>query len=123
VEQRLHADSPRCQNALTWIRSPAVTPTNTFGFFNDRNNNDVGYAVGGGLEYAFTNNLTAKLEGLYVNFDRDRRNNGFLAGNNVVGVTNFGAPVFANQLGFVTNRNNDDFAVIRAGLNYKFGTF
>src|SRR3954466_7449325 len=23
VEQRLHADSPRCQNALTWIRSPA----------------------------------------------------------------------------------------------------
>src|SRR3954462_1626843 len=22
VEQRLHADSPRCQNALTWIRIP-----------------------------------------------------------------------------------------------------
>ena len=56
------------------INGQSVTPTNTFGFFSDRNNNDVGYAVGGGLEYAFTNNLTAKLEGLYVNFDRDRRN-------------------------------------------------
>jgi outer membrane immunogenic protein len=107
-----------------------VVPSNTFGFFNDRNNNDVGWTVGGGLEYAFTNNLTAKIEGLYVSFDRNRNdNNGFFLGNNVVGVSNTGAAITAGQLGFGTGlgfdnrRNRDDFAVVRAGLNYKFGTF
>ena len=106
-----------------------VVPNNTFGFFNDRNNNDVGYAVGGGLEYAFTNNLTAKIEGLYVSFDRNHRDNGFGFANNVVGVSNTGAAVFATGFGngtgfgFDNRRNRDDFAVVRAGLNYKFGTF
>jgi outer membrane immunogenic protein len=107
-----------------------VAPNNTFGFFSDRNNNDVGWTVGGGLEYAFTNNLTAKIEGLYVSFDRNRNdNNGFFLGNNVVGVSNTGAAITAGQLGFGTGlgfdnrRNRDDFAVVRAGLNYKFGTF
>ena len=28
-------------------------------------------AAGGGVEYAFTNNLSAKIEGLYVNLDND----------------------------------------------------
>src|SRR3954454_15333672 len=86
-----------------------VASTNTFGFFNDRNNNDVGWTVGGGLEYAFTNNLTAKIEGLYVTFDRNHHDNAFFAGNNVVGVTNTGAPVFANGFGFDNRRNRDDF--------------
>ena len=44
--------------------------------------------MGGGIEYAFTNNVTVKIEGLYVNFDRNNRNNnGFFGGGNVVGVT------------------------------------
>ena len=33
-----------------------------------------GWTVGGGLEYAFTNNWTAKIEGLYVNIDRGNNN-------------------------------------------------
>src|SRR3954469_23493293 len=101
-----------------------VGPTGGGFFFEERNNNNWGWTVGGGVEYAFTNNITAKIEGLYVNFDRDRRNNnGF--GGNVVGVSNTGAAVVDGQLGglgFDNNRRRDDFAVVRAGLNFKFGS-
>lgn len=54
-----------------------------------------GYAVGGGLEYAFTNNWSAKVEYLYV--DLGEKN-----------VLNSGVKV------------GTDFSVVRAGLNYKF---
>ena len=103
-----------------------VVPTSPGFFVNDRNN-DIGWTVGGGVEYAFTDNLTAKIEGLYVSFDRNNRNNdGFFVGNSVVGVSNTGAAVFANQFagfGFNNRRNRDDFAVVRAGLNWKFTAF
>lgn len=63
-----------------------------------------GWTVGGGLEYAFTNNLTGKVEGLYVNLNNDN-------GYRVYGVGGF------------NNRDDNDteFGVVRAGLNYKFG--
>ncbi len=101
-----------------------VGPTNSgFGFFGDDRNNNVGYAVGGGLEYAFTNNLTFKIEGLFVSFDEDRHHNGAFGGGNVVGVSNTGAAVVDSQFaGFGNNRRENDFAVIRAGLNFKFGS-
>jgi len=41
-------------------------------------------------------------------------------------VSNTGAAVFANQFagfGFDNRRNRDDFAVVRAGLNWKFTAF
>jgi outer membrane immunogenic protein len=114
------------------IAGNAVVPTNAGFFFDDRNNN-VGWTVGGGLEYAFTNgflgfnNVTAKIEGLYVSFDRNNRNNnGFFGGGNVVGVSNTGAAVVDSQFagsGFDNRRNRDDFAVVRAGLNWKFNAF
>ena len=40
----------------------------------ENNNNDVGWVLGGGVEYTFTNNLTVKLEGLWVNLDRGNNN-------------------------------------------------
>jgi outer membrane immunogenic protein len=64
---------------------------------------DSGWALGGGLEYAFTNNLTAKIEGLYVNLDSDDNRFNGLAGFN--------------------GNNNAEFGVVRAGLNFKFGTY
>ena len=54
-----------------------------------------GYAVGAGLEYAFTNNWTAKVEYLYVDLGEKS-------------VFNTGVKV------------GTDFSVVRAGVNYKF---
>jgi outer membrane immunogenic protein len=81
---------------------------------------NIGYAVGGGVEYAFTPNLTGKIEGLYVNFGTTGNN---YATNSVVGVTNLGVPV-VSPASYGNSRNKDvDFAVVRAGLNYKFNLF
>ena len=61
--------------------------------------NASGWTVGGGVEYAFTNNLSAKIEGLYVNLDQD---------DNFPGL----------------DLDNDaEFGVVRAGLNFRFGTY
>ncbi len=85
-----------------------------------------GYAAGGGVEYALPTDsflnffrssaVTFKVEGLYVNLDRNNRNNGLFAFNAATGASFF-AP------GFVGRRNDTEFAVVRAGLNYKFGTY
>jgi outer membrane immunogenic protein len=61
-----------------------------------------GWTVGGGIEYAFTNNLTLKLEGLYVNLDQ-----------NDVQLTRGGVV-------YTSNGGDNDFGVARVGLNYKF---
>jgi outer membrane immunogenic protein len=95
--------------------------TNPFGgtaVVASRSNNDTGYAVGGGIEYAFTPNLTAKIEGLYVNFGHKDRG---IAGNTVIGVTPTGAPVSVASTSI--RSKDDDFAVVRAGLNWKFNAF
>jgi len=60
--------------------------------------NATGWTVGGGLEYAFTNNLSAKVEGLYVSLDQDD--------NNFLGID-----------------SDAEFGVVRAGLNFRFGTY
>ena len=85
----------------------------------DRNNsNNVGWVLGAGVEYAFTNNLTAKLEALWVNLDRD---NGGAFSNDIVGVSNNGAPI---RRGAVSGGNDSgEFFVARVGLNYKFGSY
>ncbi|MXQ14429.1 outer membrane protein [Microvirga makkahensis] len=58
-----------------------------------------GWTLGGGLEYAVTDNFTAKLEGLYVNLDTSDSYS--LAGR-------------------VNIRRDTEFSLFRAGLNYKF---
>ena len=87
-----------------------------FGLVND---DDVrtGWVLGAGVEYAFTNNLTAGIEGLWVNLDHDT--NGAFIGT-VPAVGGGRTPVF------VAGRDDDDegdFFVARAKLNFKFGSY
>ncbi|WP_243368918.1 outer membrane protein [Microvirga solisilvae] len=74
-----------------------IYATGGFAFADDRN----GWTLGGGLEYAFTNNLTMKVEGLYVNLEDED--------------FTFGGTTFST--------GETDFGVVRAGLNYKFSTY
>jgi outer membrane immunogenic protein len=80
----------------------------TGSYYGNRNSMRTGWVAGGGVEYAFTPNITGRIEGLYVSLDRNS-NNSYYAGATV-------APYYGR-------RNDDSFAVVRAGLNYKFSTF
>ena len=90
-----------------------------FGLVND---DDVrtGWVLGAGMEYAFTNNLTAGIEGLWVNLDGD--NNGTFIGSSVPsGVV--GGERRAVEVAGADRDNDADFFVARAKLNFKFGTY
>jgi outer membrane immunogenic protein len=93
---------------------------NGFGGFNGFVNDDdvrTGWVLGAGFEYAFTNNLTAGIEGLWVSLDRNT--NGAFVGTETT-------PGGAVLPVFVPGRDDDDsndFFVARAKLNFKFGTY
>ncbi|MBF9234987.1 outer membrane protein [Microvirga alba] len=63
------------------------------------NNTNGGWTLGGGVEYAVTDNITAKVEGSYVNLDT--RSNYVIDTSRVT-------------------RRDSEFGVVRAGVNYKF---
>lgn len=69
-----------------------------------RNETRVGYSVGAGAEYELTPSVTLRGEYLYSNLGRQR-------------VAFFGP----NSVGSVSNRN--DVHMLRAGLNYRFGSW
>ncbi|GJE58499.1 outer membrane protein [Methylobacterium trifolii] len=89
-----------------------------------------GWTAGAGVEYALPTDsflnffrssaVTIKVEGLYVSLDRNRSN------LSLVGATSqfpgLGILPVYDRLGFNTRRE-DAFAVVRAGLNYKFGSY
>jgi len=92
----------------------------TGGFFGKNSSNDVGWVLGAGVEYAWTNNLTVKLEGLWVSMDSNNNNNGGFS-NGIIGVSNTGAPIRSNAFFGGNNNNDNEFFVVRLGVNYKFG--
>ena len=92
-------------DVVTFANAAGVT-TNVYSSQNS-NNNNFGYVGGAGVEYAFTDNLSGKLEGLYAGFNRNN-------------TTLFSAsPVFAGRT--FTERHDRDLTIVRVGLNYKFG--
>ena len=82
--------------------SPAGAVTNFNG--GGSGSSHTGYVVGGGIEYAFTNNILARAEYLYVNLGN--LNNTF--------TTPTGATYY------VSNNVREDFSAVRFGLSYKF---
>jgi outer membrane immunogenic protein len=85
---------------------------------NDFDAEDIGFTVGGGIEYAFTNSISVKLEGLYVDFS-DGDNGG--RNNRIVGVTNTGRVIKVRGADGVDGVN--EFGLVRVGLNWRFPTF
>ena len=91
-----------------------------------------GYAVGGGVEYALPTDsflnffrssaVTLKVEGLYVNLNQGNRNNGIFAVNSAGTAVGVGSPGVTLVSGGNVRRDTE-FAVVRAGLNYKFGSY
>src|SRR6478672_11304779 len=90
-----------------------VTGGLAYGGLNDNwwggNNSNTGWTVGGGVEYAFTNNWTAKIEGLYVNLDQGSHSEfvRYVAG---------GLPGTAT----VSSGSSQGGGLVRVGVNYKF---
>jgi outer membrane immunogenic protein len=92
---------------------------------NFRSSFRTGYAVGGGIEYALPTDsflnvfkssaVTLKVEGLYVNLDRQK---------NTAGGVFYGNLLAPNGVAYLNGAAaNTEFAVARAGLNYKFGSY
>jgi outer membrane immunogenic protein len=75
----------------------------TFFTANNSNNTRIGYAVGAGVEYAFVNNWSVKVEYLFVDLGRNDRT--YIAPGGLAG--------FAFK-----DREQDH--ILRAGLNYRF---
>ncbi|NEU13583.1 porin family protein [Methylobacterium sp. BTF04] len=103
----------------------------SFGGFRGNDSFRTGYAAGAGIEYALpvdsflnffrSSAVTFKVEGLYVNLDRTNASNVFAYSNSTGLAFRTGT---AYAAGVNTNRGSDtEFAVIRAGLNYKFGSY
>ena len=83
--------------------------TNTDLFAGDGSGTRIGYAVGGGLEYAFTNNISGKLEYIYYNL-----------GTSTYAVAP--ANTVAAGEGITTTASQRfDGSLVRAGLNVKLG--
>ena len=105
-----------------------------FGLPNSsRDDFQTGWTVGGGVEYALPTDsflnffrssaVTLKVEGLYVNLDQGNRNNGAFATNFAGQTYVAGGPNTLLVSGLANARRDTEFAVVRAGVNYKFGSY
>jgi outer membrane immunogenic protein len=95
--------------ALGQTRS-TLTMTDTFGFVAAATNTTLrgGFAVGGGGEYAFSPNWSAKVEYQYIDLGK-----GFMSAREFTGAV--------PSTFFVFNTTRYDYHTVRIGLNYKFG--
>jgi len=102
---------------------------NVDGLFNNTGSNDefkFGWTVGGGVEFAFTNfqlfgssAVTFKIEGLYVNLSEDGNNINIQRASYSRATRTLVLPSLGGG-GGGNNINDTEFAVVRAGLNFKF---
>jgi outer membrane immunogenic protein len=85
-------------------------------FFSNDDDIRTGWTLGGGVEYAFTNNLTGGLEGLWVNLDNDK--------TTYVGSSVPFAGADRRTVDAPGSRDSEsEFFLVRAKLNYKFSSY
>ena len=72
---------------------------------------NAGWTVGGGVEYAFTNNWTIKVEGLYVDTGEGRKTQAFV---------NAPGGVLPAGVYTATSNGGGGAGLLRLGVNYKF---
>jgi outer membrane immunogenic protein len=112
--------------AIAPIVGPVGNPTFYYGFgngfYNNNNNNNIGWTVGAGAEYAFTNNWTVKLEYLYAQSGNNNNRNVFYAPASYTIPIGGVATLITLPGGhyFSTGKSNNDVNIVRVGLNYKF---
>jgi outer membrane immunogenic protein len=92
-----------------------VTGGLAYGGLNDSwyhgSTSNTGWTLGGGVEYAFTPNWTAKIEGLYINLENGNKSlTQAFAGNGVLAAGTYSA----------TGKGGQGGGVVRVGVNYKF---
>jgi outer membrane immunogenic protein len=111
---------------LNNITAPVGAPA---AYYTSNNSSSrVGWTLGGGVEYAVTNNWTIKLEYLYANLGNGR--------NSLYGPRSYVCSSFCSALTIPTSagatialpgnqyfssaKNGNNINIARAGLNYKF---
>ncbi len=77
-------------------------------YAGSRSTTQVGYVVGGGVEYAFTDRLSGKIEGLYADLGRIRATAQYVGGGATIPNDTY------------TVREATRVGLVRAGLNYRF---
>ncbi len=82
-----------------------TTSVSTTTYSRNGNGNNVGWALGGGLEYALTENLSTKIEYMHAQF-----------GN---GGNFYSSGIVDDCIGFFGDRKNS-VDIVRVGLNYRF---
>ena len=100
------AVSPTVAEART--SAPSTITTGSF-WTGNPSSTRVGWTIGGGVEYAVTNNITIKGEYLYA----DLGSSSFNSIGNAFALANF--PGVA-----VSGKINYNASIFRAGVNYKF---
>ena len=68
---------------------------------------EYGWTVGGGLEFGITDNLTAKIEYLYVDLQN----------------ASYSCPAGSCAAGVISGTTSFETSLVRAGLNLKFNPF
>jgi len=98
------------RTAYTDIGTGSFFPggVNVIPYAGSRSATQVGYVAGGGIEYAFTNHLSAKIEGLYADLGSSSVTARY-TGTGGTGPTDT-----------YTVREPNRFGLVRAGLNYRF---
>jgi outer membrane immunogenic protein len=97
---------PVLTNGVITTPGSYSAPTRTGLASTGGNNSNVGYALGGGMEYAFSNSWSFKAEYLHVS----------LGNKNRTYIPTTGTPTNS----FIYSNDKNKFDVVRVGVNYRF---